>query len=921
MRFLISLILVLFAFNPKTFGVEKSRNSNACEGPLKVYPQYSYERFAEMQRKKAASMGALLPEFTNPAYEIEAQKTWSGAETPKLFEKILPEGVTFVGHSLRKSDPGFVKSAGTGDAVILRVSMPYKGRTYSTNVAVPVSSLLDNLNRTDKWLVGPEAEACIDWGHGGGTKDTGEHTAFGPINYFLKYGISVIGQAQPWHSEGDRNFTNTSEEYLTELRQEFIRRFVHPDVPTFGVGHSLGGLFADMQWRRLGKKSVYKGFVSLSGVPDTCPGCTPEEREKADIAMSEYQKLKEVQKRLAPGDRTLGDDLLKNLKISPLSSYFTQLMHLDHKWTTVLPKEERVPLLSIWGEGDFLYVGSEDVIRQLRDLENVEVVTYSPRVDFNGSIVNVGHLIFDHWRTLTDSKFAEEILRNYLKLAAGVALEDVKKVFKQNILKPYVHPDTFLSKDNNSADALVMSGYYYDPSFKAYVDELAKVFVAKNPKKLTKKDFFHQFVVKENPETFTLVREMIEKTLNKKIGGRTFYSDTVKDNSLFRNLALRYANDLVAREVYNHLEILDVEKKTIPGVGGVGAERTPIERLNERKDALDKAISALGTIEKLKNGKVPLSAEEVEKRTKAVLDEARIALKAPAGKRDGIEWTVQALSEQRKAIYAILAKQYTFDGARAAEVKRNVEERETLKTKTTKLNTEKKKLSLEVKALSKDLAAKEKRFAALLEQSADHKNGGHLQPIYDLHVQMEAKLDELKRADQEVRIQTALYQQKLFFDNALSVENHLNQPKVLTDAFNEYAKLTNEYHTLKVKSVAQVKSLAGLGQLGPELKQLYAEVWGEEGLIDRIEEMHNLLLKMDIELENYRLQSEALLEEYITKMVSGLFQVRIYTGRSILTSEYDQNTYKTIITATERIQAVTKNILKDMPPAGPTELY
>lgn len=427
-----------------------------CDNILHKLPEQSYERFALLQKQKTANHHIKSPEFTDPKYEKDAQQTWAGAPTPEVFKKLLPEGVTFVSHSLRKSDPGFVKTAGSGDAVILRVSMPYKNRTYSTNVAVPISALMDNLNRKDKWLVGPEAEACIDWGHGGGTKDTGEHTAFGPINSFLSHGIAVIGQAQPWHSEGERDFTNTPEEYLVELRQAFLNRFVHPDVPVFGVGHSLGGIFADMQWRRMGKKSRYVGFASLSGVPDTCPGCGPDQKLKAEMDLAELQKHPQFYNRLAPGDKVLSENLIKQLKISALSMFFTQFMELDHDWTKIVPEEERVPILYIWGEGDFLYVGNEAHIRKLRELKNVEVVTYGPRVDFAGQVVNVGHLIFDHWRTLMDSDKAVSILRNYLKLSSETSLDEVKTQFKTRALEKYVHPDTFLSVENNSADALLI---------------------------------------------------------------------------------------------------------------------------------------------------------------------------------------------------------------------------------------------------------------------------------------------------------------------------------------------------------------------------------------------------------------------------------------------------------------------------------
>lgn len=903
---------LLFASLLMTWSASANSN-NSCDQHLK-FPEYSYERFADIQKQKAVKQGTQLPEFTDPEAEKAAQKTWRGIETPQLFKSLLPEGVSFVSHSLRKADPGFVKSAGSGDAVILRVTMPYKNRTYSTNVTVPVSALIDNLNREDKWLIGPEAAACIDWGHGGGTKDTGEHTAFGPLNYFMKYGVAVMGQSQPWHSEGDRDFTDTPDEYLTEIRQAFLKKFVHPDVPVFGVGHSLGGLYADMQWRRLGKSSRYKGFVSLSGIVDDCPGCNPEQKMQAELKREELQKRPEYFKRLAPGDRTLGVELVKQSKISALSMFFTQFTELAHDWNKIVPEDQRLPILYIWGEGDFLYVGNEERVKELRRLKNVEVVTYSPRVEYSGKVENVGHLIFDHWRTLMDSPAAISVLVNYLNLSLALPFEQLKDRFKEKVLNAHVHPDTFLTEDNNSADALLMAGYYYNSDFKDYVDELIRAKF-----KNSKKDFFLQFVQKETPETFVLVREMMEKTLGKKIEERKIYSEAVKDNAMLLSLTHRYANDLVAREVYDGVVIKDIERKVIPGVGGTDVKRFPLERVSARAEILDKVVGVLATLEKQKKSK-KISEEDYNGKVKEVLKQYRLELKAPVGKRDDIEWTVASLNKQRANIYAILARTYTFPGSRSKEVTDNVNQRADLKKRLTAQTSEKKKLSLNLKELMKQLSDKEKRFDKLLNEANLHKDD-HLSKVYDLSTQLNKQLDVLMAVDLAVREANTEYLQKLYLNGTLNRDSLNNLPVELVQLYAKYTEETKKYQKLNTDILMQIKKLSAGGQLGFEWENLHSEVWGEKGLIERLHQLQAKILQYEFEIERMRLESEDLLERYVDELVPGLFSTRILAGKDLLNFSYDQSAYKALQTLTQKVQATTNTILKDMPPAGATELY
>lgn len=889
-------------------------NADTPCGEALKFPEFSYERYAVIQKQKAAQNGVILPQFTDPNAEREAQKTWEGVEAPERFKELLPEGVTLVSHSLRKADPGFVKTAATGDAVILRVKMPYKGRYYSTNVVVPTSALAGNKNRTDKWLVGPDAAACIDWGHGGGTKDTGEHTAFGPLNYFLKYGIAVIGQAQPWHSEGDRDFTDTPDEYLTEIRQEFLKKFVHPSVKKFGVGHSLGGLYADMQWRRLGKDSVYSGFVSLSGIPDDCPGCSPKQKMEAEKAREELQKLPEYQKRMATGDKALGIQLIKNSKISALSMFFTQFTEYAHDWNKIVPEENRLPILYIWGEGDFLYVGAEELVKKLRDLTNVQVVTYGPRLEYSGRVENMGHLIFDHWRPVDNSPVADSILRNYLALPDSAV--KIEESFKEKVLKPYVHPYTFLSTQNNTSSALLIAGYYHSPEFKAYIDQLIRTNYKGNSK-----DFFFQFVQKDTPETFVLVREMIENVLGNKLPERKVFSDAAKENAVLLNLFKRYSNDLVTRVMYEGIQLRDYESRIIAPspLDPEAKPRNPVNVIADRAKILDHIVKNIDSLEKQKKSK-KINEEEYARRIENLLKESKITLKAPDGKRVGIEWTVESLKKQKATLYAVLARNYTYSGPREKEVKENVEQRVVLKEKITAVMTAKKKLAADLRALTDQLKNKESRFVEILENDKQLKENPDYRKVNELNIELQKQLAVNRKIDLETREANAAYLEQLYEQGAMNGQNLNNLPTWLTETYARYTVETQKYEQMKANIAVEIKKLSGLGELGIQWQSLHKEIWGEEGLVAQIQKIQKQITDREFEADKLRIQSEDLLERYVDHLVPGLFKMRTLSGRDMIHTPDDSGS-KALQTLTQKIQAATMTILSDMPPVGATELY
>lgn len=409
------VILAMFLFVFTLLAASSSyASSDECQTLLTRKPgtrAYYIEKYQQTHKRAVQ-----VPRFVDPIEEMQLSKGWTGELAPGVFDELLPEGVTLVGHRLREaSGEGVVKLKSPGEYVVLRATVPWKGREVSMNIGLNLGSLLGNLGRKDKWLVGPEADAAIDWGHGGGTKSTGHHTAFDLINYFHRYNVAVVGMDQPWHAEGARIFFEGLDDYES-FRAAFVKKYIHPDVPAINMGHSMGGIFADLFMRQSHKpefKDVYAGYIAMAPVPDPLPGGSLEDKLAEDQRRWEEQQKPEVNLRISPEDRGLEERMIRENKVSPVAMMFAQQMDFFNDWS--IPEhrgKEWKPILYIAGSRDSLTVGKEDLFEEyIRPLENAQL-----------EFIDSGHLFFNIFREETGEMEVFARSREFIEQVIGKEL-------------------------------------------------------------------------------------------------------------------------------------------------------------------------------------------------------------------------------------------------------------------------------------------------------------------------------------------------------------------------------------------------------------------------------------------------------------------------------------------------------------------
>jgi len=377
----------------------------------------------------------ILPSFNDFQREIEASKTWEGVRAPRMIQELLPDGVRLIDHSLiSANEPGLVKDHGSGEFVSIRAS----AQGIGTNMGILRQSLIDNSKRTEKSLVRRDARAVILFGHGGGTRTTGHHVVINLMNHFAPLGVDVISFDQPWHAEGPRVHFRDAREYYEWLRA-LIRRHISPSgIPIILAGHSMGGELADVYRRLYPGDTLVSGVVSLSTVVDPTPGLTMEERIKWSEA---HDAEIHSDKSPTPEDKKLLEDLLKSGKTSITASFFEGVLNASNSWIVKEEDKDRLlPALYVWGSKDWLYLGNEEVIEKyLKPLPKTDVFVFGRRYDFDLKMdVDIGHMIFDHYRLGTQDIETFALIREFLQKHYGIEFAKPTKGDSEDLIKKVV---------------------------------------------------------------------------------------------------------------------------------------------------------------------------------------------------------------------------------------------------------------------------------------------------------------------------------------------------------------------------------------------------------------------------------------------------------------------------------------------------
>lgn len=505
----------------------------------------------------------LPPKHTNPQYEMMAAKTWNGVKGPQILQAMLPDGVSLIDHALVGANEDGVVKTSTGNMVHLRAKVGEVG----TNIGVNINALKDNLNRDKKSFVRESAEAVIVFIHGGGTKTTGHHVAASMMSWMSVRNVDVISLDMPWHGEGPRVSFDSAKSSLENMR-EYVEKYVAPSgKPIILVGHSMGGVVADLYMRMFPNDKLFSGVIPLSTVADALPGGSSQDKIVQEALIAEKNK---TNTNIPESERDLGEWLARQNKISPTCGMFCQVLMFGINWDAPVHKgQEYLPSLYVIGQGDGLYQGYEKSFAEgVGQLAKAEIKILNERRDIkdkDGKLVTIGHLIFDH--------------KPRIDFAA-----DLPETAKQAILNGTIKEAEFNSL--RAAGKIILDAAY-------------------------------KFEDITEPETFVMVKNFIRK-----ITGKSLQRVKV-ENSPLELVMQAYANNLAFREfaktyIFQHLRA--TEKGVLVGQD-ISRLKARIDHFKknkskiseEEKIELEEAIARLSELSSIQAQKGVVSAENQER--------------------------------------------------------------------------------------------------------------------------------------------------------------------------------------------------------------------------------------------------------------------------------------------------------------------
>lgn len=941
-----------------------------CNALLQVIPG-SYMDYAHKSELRRGSSVLKHPEYLNPQKERELAKLWKGEPAPNLLAPFLPEGVTLISHQLKKaSAPGVVKvEQPGGEFLILRVDMPFKGRVVSTNVTVTAQALYQNLARARRgektWLIGPDATAALDWGHGGGTKTTGGHTADTLMNYMAKYNVFTVGMDQPFHGGGPREWFENDQDYF-EFRVAFRKRFIHPDVPTFMIGHSFGGLIGDMAIRRsgpgheaLGLKEAYAGVIPLSFVADPKPGSSFKEKSMSERALDAERKLADKERRLNAGDLNLFASLMSQDKCSALSGLQCSQISLYNNWTNENLKEKPffldqlpstaqvttqgfrqpfqdflnanpadlqngpIPSLYFMGEHDALYVANEENIETyVRRLKNSILWTVSSRVTFRGEVEKIGHMIFDHYMPKKDHPEALQVMRDYLKsvdLFPPTEDKMVRALFKERVLKGYVEDLTFLTPVNNYDSSFVLMAYQWNPDFTKFLDaRIAGLAKAQNKSvRDFRPDYFIEYSDKNVFESYQIIRDFVAAVLKNQ--GRELVEvppkqriQMAKDSNdpmansreALITFYKTYGNNLAFREFVNELSFIET-----------GA--TPhFQGLNEIGQALTQRVKALDAIRKEKTSDEEKAAKAAQ--LGALTNEQGVVLDV-----DNIEGLAFKLDDSASVkaalerIHLIRNKRFIPEGPRAREAQANVERRGKLQEDIRNLEHQRDDQKKKLKAQRDLLNKKEGQLQELLMAGKSEKLVELEKKRQELHDSLQSY--DLKQRDVlESKMIEVIEQNKSWSQAFDQLPPDLQQLFVDT----ENASATYQAMLKTIESTRLTEAL--VGHLGADAQALATEIHGENGLLAQVQVLANQVDVTEyIDIAAKREEHDQLLADYVKDIVPDYFTAqRIYLKDVLSQENTSEEQFKELFKSLEKATTMWRSkVLISKPSNEASSLY
>lgn len=423
--FVLPLLPVLFSF-PQTGKANTSqfvRVNRTCL--IELIEEYAPERAKTLARYARDAARVIsdvrkqqpLPQHGSFVEEMALASKWRGVSGPQAFEAFLPNGLQFLSNPTPNSEHPLVAGRLVPEtSAMARVNFNWRGKAYGTDIyfTKPIPTDRITIQNSQGFLIGPEIPLVVWRIHGGGTPSAVASNASTTASFMVKHGIATVAVDQQGHGRGIRDLVMSMEEQI-EMNLEIMRHLVHPNVKVIFDGHSWGGEAAYVAWRLdKGDNPLYKqiiGYIAESPPGDVTLGGSSRERLLGEEAI--WKRLVGNDRHLvAESDWNFMANIIRNLKISMVAPWATDLTFIGYRWDPI-PKEELAqlkPLLVIVGEHDGLvHVGRETAFRQHLGsiLPADRFVVLGPGRTYENAkpeepLRKTGHQISDRYRDGTD---------------------------------------------------------------------------------------------------------------------------------------------------------------------------------------------------------------------------------------------------------------------------------------------------------------------------------------------------------------------------------------------------------------------------------------------------------------------------------------------------------------------------------------
>ncbi len=412
--------------------------------------------------------------------------------------------------------------------------------------------------------------------------------------------------------------------------------------------------------------------------------------------------------------------------------------------------------------------------------------------------------------------------------------------------------------------------------------------------------------VKENTgETFLLVREFMETQLGKKFGNESEFVIALNGKQGEKGAAAA-TKQSVAQFIQAYIGNLAF-RKFIEQYTVVDREASPrVREINEEAQA---RLAALGPL----RGRLK-ALDKLKKSNKATDEELAEQAELSA-----------AIDKEQAAVSALRSRvnlAYVPDsGENVVFAEENIAARAELKKEINSNGGLKKKLLAELRKLEDQVVSLQARSEGMITEALERES----------HTSRELALAQTavsKALDEMLDLQVEMNERnsEMVRENFAKGIFEVNPPADLIEIYkaldNAYAKYNEEVAAAR----AVIERLIDEGEFGPEFQKVYVKLHGSKslsgrnsGMIDRMHELRESLIEVDVANSRLTSQNTELVGAYVERVVPELYKMVETTGQRELERPLEELLNDT--SGLQKIWAAWSHIWKERPAEQATSLY